>query len=367
MAEKNKMPLGIPQTKGIFQLAGIVSDTQRENFYTEKNTQSNKPRRSVNFSIQFTKDEKNFVSVSGMEQKSVYFSKSTKDKVTGKRTNEMIEVPWRERNTFSQEGFRMMGTKVGLETYLNEKGETANRLHTFTPFDACDYINQHLTDGMGVLARGNLTYSTYNDEHYKTFDVNSLYLSRTPFDFDSADFKPNNHFTQRIIYMGVRPDENKSDRFILSTKIVGYNSVEDAEFIIEDKNIAVTFRKGLRPYEAIDIFGYVRISRGVEEADIVPEGEFDFSGGKRNPMKVRTARAKVEMICEGGENETLDRDTYTEENVAEAMRIAANLRTAKQDYGDKDLQDTEVSSRFKSGAVLKLDDDDSFDDDDVAW
>lgn len=362
--KKNSRPISIPQTKGVFQLAGIVSDTMRNNFYTEKNTSSNIPRRSVNFSIQYNEDEKNFVSIAGMEQKSVYFSKFSKDEATGKRTNETIEVPWKERNSFTREGFNLNGTKVGLETYINEKGETNNRLYTFVPFDACEYINKTLEDGMCVYARGNLTYSTYNDEHYKSFDVNQLYLNKYPIDFKAENFKPTNDFTQKIVFMGIKPDEDKPNRWILSAKIVGYSNIEDVEFIVEDKVIAVAFRRGLKPYDSIDIFGHVRITKGVEEANVVPEGEIDFSGGKVNPMNVRSTRSKVELICDGGENDTHDTGTYTEENIAEAVRILANIRSAKKDYGDKDADETDVPAGFKSSAALKLDDDD---DDDVAW
>ena len=89
---KNKNPLGVPATQGHFQISGLISGVESERFYTEKNTKSDKPRRTLNFAIMFDKDKKAYVEQAGMEQKSVWFSKSELDKATGKRNTETIEI-----------------------------------------------------------------------------------------------------------------------------------------------------------------------------------------------------------------------------------------------------------------------------------
>ena len=70
MAETKKNGLGLPQTKGSFQVRGKVTGTQRDNFYTEKLTRTDKPWRSVAFGVQFDENSTVFVSLNGMERDS---------------------------------------------------------------------------------------------------------------------------------------------------------------------------------------------------------------------------------------------------------------------------------------------------------
>ena len=45
MAGIKKKGLGLPQTKGSFQVRGKVTGTQKDKFYTEKLTRTDKPWR----------------------------------------------------------------------------------------------------------------------------------------------------------------------------------------------------------------------------------------------------------------------------------------------------------------------------------
>ena len=45
MAGTKKKGLGLPQTKGSFQVRGKVTGTQKDKFYTEKLTRTDKPWR----------------------------------------------------------------------------------------------------------------------------------------------------------------------------------------------------------------------------------------------------------------------------------------------------------------------------------
>ena len=80
MADTKKKGLGLPQTKGSFQVRGKVSGTQRENFYTEKLTKSDKPWRQVAFGVQFDNESNVFVTLNGMERDTVWFSKKEDNK-----------------------------------------------------------------------------------------------------------------------------------------------------------------------------------------------------------------------------------------------------------------------------------------------
>lgn len=349
MAEtkNNKNPLGIPQTRGSWQLGGFVTGTGRNEFYSEKNTTTNKPRRVVNFAVQFNEDTKHYVQLSGMEQKSVFFSGPI-DEATKKRKT--VEVPWRERKSFEKEGYSMIGVRIGLETRMDEKGNEKTDTKTMHAFDACEYVSTHMKDNMPVYVRGNLTYSTYKDQHRKNFEVNQISASSRTYDFADEKFEPVCDFTQRIIYMGIRTDEENPNRWILSGKVVGYNSVEDVEFPVVDKRIAVAFRKGLKPYNAIDIYGHISVSKNEEEAT---ENENGLFFGKGNPMK-KNSSTVIELICDGAEIETLDTDEYNEDNVDEAIRKAKSIANAKKDYGDNEEEsDDPIAKNFGSGAKIK--------------
>ena len=66
--------IGLKQTKGNFQLKGVIMGTQKDSFYKEMVAKNGKPFRMLNFGVQVSKDAVIFVSLSGGEQEFVYFS-----------------------------------------------------------------------------------------------------------------------------------------------------------------------------------------------------------------------------------------------------------------------------------------------------
>ena len=82
MAETKKKGrlFDLPETKGSFQLKGIVSGTEKDGFYKEIKTKSNKDMRMVNFGVGYAEGSTLYVNLQGMEQENVYFSKKAKNK-----------------------------------------------------------------------------------------------------------------------------------------------------------------------------------------------------------------------------------------------------------------------------------------------
>lgn len=353
--KKNKNPLGVPETKGYFELAGFVSGVSRENFYTEKNTKNNKPRRVLSFAVQFDKDQRLYTELAGMEQKSVWFS--SKDAPT-------IEVPWRERRTFVNEGYSLIGTRIGLETGVDKNGKEVNKNKTLVPFDAAEYASQHLKDEMPVYVRGNLSFSSFKDgngdtRHSKKFEPSQISRSSRVIDFDAEKFEPTNNFTQRIVFMGITKDEEKN-RFILSAKVVTYSTVEDVEFIVEEPGFASTLRKHVKPYTALDVFGHISVSKNEEEETSESGG---LNWGAKNRMNRKTAPTVIELIVEGADGDSLDTEAYSEELMDAAILAAKRIRDAKADYGDKDDDDdvSEEKKNWGKGSKLSSDDDEEED------
>src|SRR5690606_30598073 len=102
----------------------------------------------------------------------------------------------------------------------------------------------------------------------KRFAIKNLYLANKDIDFDAEDFEEVSRFKQKIIFMGIERVDDKNDpRFQVDAKIVTYNSVEDTHFIIRDRLLANQFKKNLKPYTAIDVWGRIVNKAETEEIE----------------------------------------------------------------------------------------------------
>lgn len=86
---------------------------------------------------------------------------------------------------------RMSFIDVGLERTDKDKLFVK---HFLSPYDAIEYIKEHITEDMVVNVKGNLKYSTYNDNVQVRKNITSIVLSRVD---NPADFKAT--FTQSIL------------------------------------------------------------------------------------------------------------------------------------------------------------------------
>ena len=64
---------------------------------------------------------------------------------------------------------------VGLE---RDNGGKVYYKKFLTPYDMIAYINENLTDGMVINVKGNLKYSTYNDETQTKKEISSVVMSK---------------------------------------------------------------------------------------------------------------------------------------------------------------------------------------------
>jgi hypothetical protein len=178
-----KKGLGLPQTKGSFQVRGRVDGTQKEKFYIEKLTSSNKPWRSVSFGVQFADEKSIYVGLNGMEKEKVWFSKKGED---GAKP-ETKEVPWKDRFSFAEEGFSLIGTNIGVKKVLDAKGNEVNDRKRLTEYDACKEISDNLKDGSTVFVKGAIEFSQYNGKHSTKFVPSQVSLGKD-IDFNAEDF-----------------------------------------------------------------------------------------------------------------------------------------------------------------------------------
>jgi hypothetical protein len=324
----------LPECRGSFQVKGIVSGVEKDRFYTDKKTKTGKDFRAVNFGCEYNDKQTVYMSLNGMPQQKVYFSKRNQNGKT-----ETKDVPWANRNKFNEEGFRMIGVGLGLVKTTDKDGKTVNDKKTMAPFDACEYINANLKDDMSTFIRGNIEFSSYTDGEGNVrrsvkYVPNQISLCKEVdfSEYDGVDNKPVHDFTQTIVYTGIEKErENDKDtgRFVVAAKIVTYSDIVDTELIITDAKLAGMFKKNLKPYTAISVHGRIEVTHSVQEADE------DDCWGEANSMNSVSAPTKTEMIITGASPATIDRETYTEKNVAEAVKKIKASKTAEQNFSGK--------------------------------
>jgi hypothetical protein len=333
----------LPECKGSFQVKGIVSGVEKNRFYTDKKTKNGKDFRAVNFGCEYNDKQTVYMSLNGMPQQEVYFSKRNQD--TGK--TETKKVAWANRNKFNEDGWRMIGVGLGLVKTTDKDGKSVNDKKTMHSFDACEYIKKNLQDDMSTFIRGTIDFSSYTDKEGNVrrsvkYVPNQISLCKDVdfAEYNDVDNKPVHDFTQTIVYTGIdKEKENEKDtgRFIVTAKIVTWSDIVDTQFIITDAKLAGMFKKNLKPYTAISVHGRIEVTHSVQEVDE------DDCWGEANSMNAVSAPTKTEMIITGASPATIDRETYTEKNVAEAVKKIKASKDAEQNFSGKPNNDDDDS------------------------
>ncbi len=318
---------GLQETIGLFQIRGVVNGSEKEKFYVEKKTKSQKDMRLVNFGVEIEPNKSIYVNLNGMVKDEVFFSTKDKD---GKTVTE--KVKWDKRKTFNKEGYSLIGLRLGLEK--DEDGK--NIQETMVEFDACERIGSTLKDDMSVFIKGKIEFSSFDGQDGKKrsikFIPQQLSLCSKDIDFTDETFKVKSDFSQQIIYMGI---DKVNDVFVVKAKIVTYSSIEDAEFIIKDSKLANLFRTKLKPYNAIQVHGHIEVTESVEEvADDDTWGESDPTQKINNPTK-------RDLVITGAKGNTVDTTTYTKDKIEEAIKKLEQSNNAQGDWGSNSVEDVD--------------------------
>ena len=332
MAKEKNTGLGLPQTRGTFQIKGIVTGTQKESFLKETLTKkAQKPWRTLNFGVKTDKDSTIYITLSDGEKDKVYFSKT--ETVDGKKKTDVQEVAWKDRLKFNKEGYRIIGVNTGVAKTLDAKGNEVNDKKMLTGYDACKEIADNLKDDQSVFVRGSIDYNHFEGKNGMVraikFVPNQVSLCKDV-DFEAEDFEPTADFTQIIVFTGIEPEDETKVRFIVSAKIVNFNGIEDAEFIIENKELATLFKKNLKPYHALKVHGNIKVNKDVEEVEV------SDGWGEENKMEKINTPTKRELIIVGADPKTIDKETYSEEAIEQALAKLQSDKKAENEYGASD-------------------------------
>ena len=146
-----------------------------------------------------------------------------------------IIVDWDDR--FNDEVLEEIGDLSFLTVGLEKTSEGKTFYKKFlSAYDAIAYIKEHLTDDMIINVRGNLKYSTYNDNVQVRKNITSIVLSKVE---DSTNFKAT--FTQTVLI----DKDSASLKNINKDKGVMYVDTRVLDYVKEINGIEV---KGQHPY-----------------------------------------------------------------------------------------------------------------------
>ena len=146
----------MPQTKGVYQVRGVISGVKKQDFYSEKKTKTGKDFRMVSFGVKYDHNKTISMMLNGMPKDKIYLSKKNSD---GKTVTKAIN--WNSRNNIDPDGFRLIGVNVGLTKTTDKNGKQVNDKKVLTEFDACSYIAETMEDDISVFVRGKLDFSSY--------------------------------------------------------------------------------------------------------------------------------------------------------------------------------------------------------------
>ena len=190
---------------------------------------------------------------------------------------------------------------VGLE---KDKGGKVYYKKFLTPYDMIAYINENLEDGMVINVKGNLKYSTYNDNVQVKKEINSVVLSKVD---DSSKYAA--RFTQTML---------------LTKDSVGK----------EDKDT------GVLPIYA-KVLDYVKEYKGKEVKTNIPyDKTFEYELDLSNPEMAKKVVDKVFKVQKGVTEVTFEGDlieggavvTATEDDIPDDIKalIAIGVFTMEE-------------------------------------
>ena len=334
MAKKRIFDL--PQTKGEFQIRGNASGVEKNNFFTTKKTKNNNDMNLLNFGVKFDDGQTAYLTLNGTVNKSVYYYNAAEKKT--------MEVAWQSRDIAPADGYRLIGINVGLETVVDEKGNKVNDKKTLTDYDAAKYISTHLKDEMPIFTRGSLEFDSFTDKDGNVkrstkLIPNQVSLCSREIDFEDEEYKVLADFKSTIVFDSIEKEKDdkgkETGRFVVNALSIGYANITNTTFIVEDTQLANLMRKNLKSYYALEV-------TGVFKSTVITETvETEDDWGKKSSFDRVNVPRKFELVITGAKPATIDKETYTEDNVAAARKAIANKDATDANYGEKKETATE--------------------------
>ncbi len=352
----------LKQTESSFTLRGVVSGTKSQRFYRNGNTKSGGTWNAIEFGVKIGDNKTIFCTLNGFPRSEVFYYKKGENGAKG----DTKRVAWKDRKKSPGAGYRLIG--VNLTTGKDDEGKNINE--TFTEFDAVEWLHDNLSDGDSVFIKGNLRFNSYTDKNGNSkrnveLVPTQISYSMKPIDFNEEGYEETAEFEDMLVFSSVEKETDEfgkaTGRFILSGYSIGYSSIEPVSFFInkEAEYLAKGFKKSLKPGYAIKVFGKVDV---VMDVSAIEDDDDSWGIGKRSPLnRMNTPVRREYVVYDAAKPSTVDKETYTEEAIADAIRKINAAQKANENFGDK---------AKKANIDIAVDDDwgsGGFDDDDTPW
>ncbi|MFJ3388888.1 hypothetical protein [Lysinibacillus sp. NPDC086135] len=320
---------GLPETKGFFRLRGLATGLKKEDALKSHTFTSGSEKNTAKFGVKVDQESIVFINAEGFKTKEAHLFKQSE--VKGEKSQKKV-VPWDDRYNHEDEGFKVIGTRLGLEK--DEKGK--NIISTFAQYDAPEALISGLSDDTSIYVQGKIEYSSFKNRdgdaiRNKKLLADAVFLNSKDIDFEEDGFESLSDFKQTIVFIGIEKAES-GDKFLVEAKIITQNSIENAEFVIYEKSLANMIKKNLKPYTSIDVSGKI-----INKADVEEVKETD-SWGKTNSFDRANTSYTREYVIEGANPETIDVETYTQSIVDEALEKlnAKGQQKSSDNWGKQD-------------------------------
>ena len=114
--------------------------------------------------------------------------------------------------------------------------------------------------------------------------------------------------------------------------------------------LARVFKKNLKPYTSIKVWGNISVEKNIEEVETTD------CWGQKNNMEKTNAPTVRKLIITGADPETIDTSTYSESEIDKAIEAMKAAKKAENDFGGSASNDSWGSVKYSIG-----------EDDDCGW
>lgn len=354
----------LKKTDNMFQLRGKVSGVKSQNFYKSGTGKSGGAWNKIQFGVQVAEGKTVYVTLNGYTRPEVFFYAKGENGAKGTTKR----VAWKDRHHSQGEGFNLIG--IRLSVGKDDNGNNLNR--TFTEYDAVEQLHRTLKDGEDLFIKGTIDFSSYTDKNGQTkrsinLVPNQISFTQQPIDFSAEGFKEMAEFENTIVFSSIDQEEDESGkatgRFILSGYSIGYNTVENVSFIMDadHKKLATAIKKKMKIGNSIKTYGRIDVINNIAEVEVEAEDDGWNVAGEASPLeKQNRANGPTvrEYVVYRVATETFDTETYSEKEIAAALKKIKAAKEATTNFGDKPVT--------KANIDIEVDDDwgtDDFDDD----
>lgn len=242
------------------------------------------------------------------------------------KEGENVDISWADRlnesiiDTLNQFSTINVGlVREGDEPAEGEEDKRKLVVKRFlSAYDALPYIQEHLKDGMMIMAKGSYGYSTYKEEDQKKFQIESIFLSKQEEGF--ANFVQTVLIDEDSISKESLKSAKETGEIHISARVVDYVSKIDGKPV--KKNMTFNFPFVVKMNQENPemtskiVANLFKIKKGLIR-EITIEGQI-FEGYEQSQVSEKDIKISAEV------QELIDMGLYSKEEAMDKMTVRGN-------------------------------------------